>query len=425
MEPEPGSHPPSERLELLYHLSQTFNSSLDLEKVLNKVMDEVIPAVGAERGFVVLRAEENRRLDFRAARGIDQNTIVDPQFQISRGVVESVIENGEAVLTSDAQSDERFSARMSVVNLRLRSILCAPLKIKSSILGAIYVDNSLRVGIFTEDDLDLLCAIAASAAVAIENARLYQVAVEKGRMERELQLAYKVQASLIPPRAPSCPGWDFAARWIPAREVAGDFYDYFLLGEGELGVVIGDVADKGMASALFMANCRSVIRASMLSARSLQNGMRHANRLICADSTEGIFLTLFYARLDLNNGELAYINAGHNPPLLMRDQGSGLNSLKRTGVALGVDENARFEVGQEHIDSGDLLCLYTDGVTEAMDGNNQQFGVERLEKLLSDSQGQKTDSILEELERKLEAFTGSGLPFDDITLLVVKREGMR
>jgi sigma-B regulation protein RsbU (phosphoserine phosphatase) len=94
-------------------------------------------------------------------------------------------------------------------------------------------------------------------------------------------------------------------------------------------------------------------------------------------------------------------------------------------VALGVDENARFEVGQEHIDSGDLLCLYTDGVTEAMDGNNQQFGVERLEKLLSDSQGQKTDSILEELERKLEAFTGSGLPFDDITLLVVKREGMR
>ena len=410
MESIPGSKLPSERLELLYHLTRTFNSSLNLEEVLNRVMDEVISAVGAERGFVVLRVDEGG-LDFRAARGIDQSTIVDPQFQISRGVVEGVIVSGEAVLTSDAQRDERFSARMSVVNLRLRSILCAPLKIKSSILGAIYVDNSLKAGIFSEDDLDLLTAIAASAAVAIENARLYQVAVEKGRMERELQLAYRVQASLLPSDAPAYPGWDFAARWIPAREVAGDFYDYFPLGEGELGLVIGDVADKGMASALFMANCRSIIRASMLAARKPQDGMRDANRLICADATEGNFLTLFYARLDLNTGKMTYVNAGHNPPLLLKVDGSVI-SLRRTGMALGVDEEAGFNSGDACLERGDLLCMYTDGVTEAVDADRREFGEECLENLLAELKLHQSDQILADLERRLESFTGPGLPFD-------------
>jgi adenylate cyclase len=184
------------RFALLYQLSQTFNSSLDLTEVLDRVMDEVIKALKAERGFVALR-DENGKFEFRSARGIDQTTIDHPEFQISRGVIEEVAKNGEGVLISDAQKDDRFGSRRSILDLKLRSILCTPLKLKDSILGVIYVDNRIVAGIFTEENLELINAIAASATTAIENARLYEVAVEKGRIERELQMA-----SRMPPPSP-------------------------------------------------------------------------------------------------------------------------------------------------------------------------------------------------------------------------------
>ena len=172
-----------DRLALLYRLSQTFNSSLDLDEVLNLVMDEVIAVTRAERGFVTL-LEPDGSLVFRVARGMDQKTIDDPQFQISRSVVERVAREGEPILTGDAQRDDRFDMRRSVMVLGLRSIVCVPLKIKDQISGVVYVDNRLQTGIFTDADLELLTAIASSAAIAIENARLYQVAVEKGRLWR-------------------------------------------------------------------------------------------------------------------------------------------------------------------------------------------------------------------------------------------------
>lgn len=417
---ESTSQLPAERLSLLYNLSQTFNSSLDLEEVLNMVMDEVISATNAERGFVVLHTD-NHDLDFRAARGIDQNTLADPEFQISRGVVQDVIQSGEPVLTSDAQSDERFSGRQSVINLRLRSILCAPLKVKENILGAIYVDNRLHVGLFTQADLDLLSAIAASAAIAIENARLYQVAVEKGRMERDLQLAYKVQSSLLPHETPSYGGWEFATRWIPAREVAGDFFDFFPLGDGELGIVIADVADKGIASALFMASCRSVIRGSMLRASSPQDGINSANRLIHADATDGNFLTLFYAQLNPESGEMVYVNAGHNPPLLVRRGADVLQKLTLTGMALGVIEDFNYEQRAINLNPGDMIFLFTDGVSEAVDIDSAEFGEARLEKFVLDNQEQTAEDLAASLETTLEVFTASTQPFDDITIVVIKR----
>jgi GAF domain-containing protein len=169
----------------------------DLDEVLNKVMDEVITATRAERGFVMLY-DAGEQLAFQVARGLDQRTIEDPRFQVSRSIIEKVAREGKPILTSDAQSDNRFSMRESVVILGLRSILCVPLKSKEAVLGIVYVDNRLQACIFTQADLELLTAIAASASAAIENARLYQVAVEKGRMERELQMARRVQTSLLP-----------------------------------------------------------------------------------------------------------------------------------------------------------------------------------------------------------------------------------
>jgi len=413
------SPPSSDRLALLYRLSHTFNASLDLDEVLNRVMDEVIAAMRAERGFVMLRQAEGR-LNFRVARGMDQETIDDPQFQISRSVVERVAREGQPILTSDAQADARFSMRESVMALGLRSILCVPLRIKDQVSGVVYVDNRLKAGIFTQDDLELLTAIASSAAIAIENARLYQVAVEKGRLERELQVAHEVQAGLLPRETPQVPGWEFAARWQPVREVAGDYYDFIPLDKGQLGLVIADVSDKGMPAALFMALTRSIVRASVVRAPSPADGIAHANRLICADATGGMFVTLFYALLDPATGEFTYVNAGHNPPLLYRADQDGLIPLTRTGMVLGVVEEAPFEQHTLRLSPGDLLLLYTDGVTDAIDAHERYFGMERLQRLILDHRHAPTGDVMAALERAIGEFTGSAAPFDDMAMVVTK-----
>jgi len=410
---------PSDRLALLYRLSQTFNSSLDLDEVLNRVMDEVVAATRAERGFVMLR-EPDGQLVFRVARGMDQQAIDEPQFQVSRSVVERVAREGDPILTSDAQSDDRFSMRQSVMSLRLRSILCVPLRVKDQVLGVVYVDNRLQAGIFTPDHLELLTAIASSAAIAIENARLYQVAVEKGRLERELQVARDVQASLLPRETPQLPGWEFVARWRPAREVAGDYYDYIPADGGRLGLVIADVTDKGMPAALFMALTRSIVRASMIGDSAPASGIARANRLICADSTRGMFVTLFYALLDPVSREITYVNAGHNPPLLCRVQGGQLTPLVRTGMALGIQPGVTFEQRTLHLDPGDIIFLYTDGVTDATDTHQRMFGIERLERLILDHCGQPAAQVMAALERAIDDFAGATTPFDDIAMMVIR-----
>jgi sigma-B regulation protein RsbU (phosphoserine phosphatase) len=413
------SQPSSDRLALLCRLSQTFNSSLDLDEVLNRVMDEVVAVTRAERGFVMLR-EADGRLIFRVARGMDQATIDDPQFQISRSVVERVAREGQPIHTSDAQSDDRFSMRHSVQTLGLRSILCVPLTTKDVVTGVVYVDNRLQAGIFTPADLELLTAIASSAAIAIENARLYQVAVEKGRMERELQMAREVQASLLPQETPQFPGWEFAGRWQPAREVAGDYYDFIPLDGGQLGLVIADVSDKGMPAALFMALTRSIVRASVARAPSPAEGIAHANRLICADSSGGMFVTLFYALLDPATGEFTYVNAGHNPPLLYHAQQDQLTELARTGMVLGVLKDAPFEQRILHLSPGGLLVLYTDGVTDATNARMQDFGMDRLRRVILEHHDSPTESLVAGLEEAIGKFTASAAPFDDIAVVVVK-----
>ncbi|HLF28685.1 MAG TPA: GAF domain-containing SpoIIE family protein phosphatase [Anaerolineae bacterium] len=413
------TQPSGERLALLYRVSQTFNSSLDLDEVLNRVIDEVIAATRAERGFVMLR-DESGRLTFRAARGMDQRTIDAPAFQISRTVIERVARESRPLLTHNAQNDEWLRERTSVIALGLRSVLCVPLMLKGESIGVVYVDNRLQTGLFTSGDLELLTAIASSASVAIDNARLYQVAVEKGRLEHELQVAREVQVSLLPRETPRVPGWEFAAHWQPAREVSGDFYDFIESGPDRLGIVIADVSDKGMPAALFMALTRSILRASAAAAESPAQCITQANRLICADATNGMFVTLCYAQLNSAAGELTYVNAGHNPPLRYRAQDDQLIELERTGAILGFDEALPFEQRTFPVAAGDFIFLYTDGVTEALDAQQREFGKERLRQLLWAQRRASAEVIVAALEQAIGSFTGSTAPFDDITFAIAK-----
>lgn len=412
------------RLDLLYRLAQTFNSSLDLDQVLNSVMDEVITTMKAERGFVMLLNDDGE-LEFKIARGIDQRTIDDPQFQVSRSILKRVIIEGKPILTNNAQMDARFNTQQSVRLLGLRSILCVPLILKGKTLGVIYVDNHLQSGIFKPSDRELLLAIASNAAIAIENARLYQLAVEKGRLERELQMARQVQTNLLPKETPQISGWEFAATWQPARQVAGDYYDFIPFEDGRLGVIIADVSDKGMPAALFMAMTRAILRASLTQSPSPSDGIAHANRLLCQDSTNCMFVTLFYAQIDPTSGLFTYVNAGHNPPIYYHHQSHSktgqLARLSRTGMALGVMEDATFQENVIRLSEGECLLLYTDGLTDTFNLAGESFSIQSLELLLTSNPTLSAKQFVSHLMRTIQNFSANPEPFDDLTLIYLKR----
>jgi sigma-B regulation protein RsbU (phosphoserine phosphatase) len=413
------AEPSSARLELLYRISQTINSSLDLDVVMETLMDEVISATRAERGFLMLLSETGR-LEFRTARGMDQRTIEESDFKISRGIVDRVAAEASPLLTSNAQLDQRFEARESVKLYGLRSVLCVPIIQKNQVLGVIYVDNRFQYGIFSQEDLDLLTSIASSAGIAIDNARLYQIAVEKGRMERELQMAREVQHSLIPPHTPKLPGWEFAACWRPAHEVSGDYYDFIPISKDRLGVVVGDVSDKGMPAALFMALSRSVIRSVVGQEEDLSREINKANRLIWRDSAEGTFITLFYAQFRARSGRIRYVNAGHNPPLLYRSETQKFETLARTGMAAGVEGDGVYQQEAINLKAGDYLLMYTDGVTDAQMGETN-FGDDRLKETALSFSHLPAAELVKRLEKVVCDFSGSGDPVDDVTMLIAKK----
>jgi sigma-B regulation protein RsbU (phosphoserine phosphatase) len=287
-------------------------------------------------------------------------------------------------------------------------------------LGVIYVDNRVQTGIFTSDDMDLLTAIAASAATAIENARLYQVAVEQGRLERELQMARELQTSLLPQSTPHLSGWDFAVYWQPAREVSGDFYDFVTRAPG-LNVLIADVSDKGMAAALFMALSRSILRASLSQADIVADGIAQANRLICADSPNSMFVTLFCAQMDADSGVITYVNAGHNLPDLFHAQDEQPQQLARTGMALGIDDSAHFDQHTLDLEADDCLVLYTDGILDALNAHGEEFGKERLRRLCAQHRCESAADIIAAARAELSAFVGGQPLADDCTMVVIKK----
>lgn len=409
----------AERLALLYRVSQAFNSSLDLATVLNTVMDEAIAVTRAERGFLMLR--EGDRLIFRTARGIDRQTIDEPQFQVSRGVIQRVAEEGRPLLTSDAQRDAQLHSRSSVIGLGLRAILCVPLRVKDATIGVVYLDNRIQAGIFTAEDLDLFNSIAASAAIAIENARLHLIELEQARIEREMQLARSMQQSLLPHSMPHAPGWEVGALWWPARTVAGDFYDF----QGDtrrLGVTIGDVCDKGMPAALFMALSRTILRSTLGSSPSLAAAVGRANRLICADATDGMFVTMCHAQIDTLSGQVTYVNAGHLQPIFYHCSADRFEPLYSHNLALGLESEAVFSDQTLHLAEGDILLLVTDGATDITNAAGEAFGADRLREVIFSSRRLPATGMVATLETALHGFVGAAPQFvDDITLVLVKR----
>ncbi|MDZ4670732.1 MAG: GAF domain-containing SpoIIE family protein phosphatase [Phototrophicales bacterium] len=408
-----------EHMQTLYEITGQMISSLNFDVALNNIMDSVMHITKAQRGFLMM-ADEDGELRTLVVKGVDEATLNQEGY--STTIVREVVSTGKVLLTNNAQFDSRFQAGQSIIMRGLRAILCAPMMVKGRLLGVLYVDTSMKSGNFTQPDLDLLSAVAGQAGIALENARLYTVAVEKGRMERELQMASEIQQALLPQTMPNVAGYEIVPFWQAAREMAGDFYDAFKLADDRFGVVIADVSDKGAGAALLMAVSRTMIRANAYAGLSPRETIRRTNDLIVEDVASGMFVTVYHS-LFLQNGQSIHVNAGHNPPLLYSRHKDDITILPIGGRALGWEVDNPVQELSIQMEAGDMMIYYTDGLTEAENPRGEPYGMDRLRQIILANAMQQTAIIMRKIVDDVEYFCEGVPPFDDMTVMIVRYKG--
>ncbi|PYT20749.1 MAG: hypothetical protein DMG57_41195 [Acidobacteria bacterium] len=375
------------------------------------ILDLSIEAVGAQRG-VLMTPESGGQLQVQAARG--------NAFRISTAVRDRVLKTRDSILISDVQLDDAFRLRQSIVEQRVRTFMAVPLQTKERIIGLIYVDSPTLTRVFTKDDLNLLTVMANTAAVRIEHARLAEIEHQERIMKRDLQQAADIQRSFLPAVAPQLPGLDLTGYNAPCRTVGGDYYDFFPYPNGRVAMVLGDVSGKGMPASLLMMSLQARVQVLIEEPEVLGAVMTRLNRLTATNCPANRFITFFMCVLDAGSGDLVYCSAGHNPPLLVRAKGK-LEWLDFGNMPLGIIPATKYEETRERLSPGDVLVIYSDGVTDATNPQDEEFGEQRLAAVVSEHRTETSGCILEAVNAAIAQWAaGTPLP-DDLTLIVARR----
>jgi phosphoserine phosphatase RsbU/P len=404
-------------LQMLLDVAKAINSSLILEDVLQKVLHSVIEITGCERSFLLSKNELKEWVIL--AQVIEQggqNLMGTPQ--ISMSTVNKVFESGIAMISIDVDSDTNIRSQNSIVSLGLRSIMCVPMKIKNGIWGIIYVDSNRRAKNFTKDDLDVLECLADHAAIAIENAHLQKSLLEKQRIEQELEFAAIIQQSFLPSSSPQVRNYSIEARNLSAKIVGGDFFDFLSLDSRRLGIAIGDVSGKGVPAALYMARLISDFHFLAQNEISPAAILQKMNEQLTLRSRRGMFVTMLYLLLDTESGNVTYVNAGHLP-FLIQHQGRIHLLSEGEGIPLGILPGAEYQDSNFTLAPGNRILLFTDGVTEAADTNQERFSLERVIRHMA--QAGDSLSLTQSLFEEVQQFASGAPQHDDITLLCVHR----
>jgi sigma-B regulation protein RsbU (phosphoserine phosphatase) len=343
--------------------------------------------------------------------------VIGKRRKIGVGLVGVCIAEGRIIVVDDTTNDERFVFAPEMPDTKSEVVL--PLKIGERVIGALDLQSD-RPCAFGHDEARYLEVLAQQVAIAVEDARLYEQSIERQQLEQELRFAREIQTSFLPKTPPMVEGWSIAGGWKAARQVGGDFYDFIPLSTGEWGLVIADVADKGVPAALFMVMSRTLMRAVAFSGRTPVEALARVNQLIQSDSASDLFVTMLYAQWNPTTAEVHFSNAGHNPPLYGRPDGA-VCVLRSRGIALGVLEQVNLEAHELHMQPGDVMLLYTDGLPDALNASGDEFGAERLQQALIDARHLNAQGIVDALMRAVSDFAGDEPAFDDQTLVVLKR----
>ncbi|MGA2723109.1 MAG: SpoIIE family protein phosphatase [Bryobacteraceae bacterium] len=407
---ERGGPKASAPMQALIRAGQELAENRPLADLFPVILDLAIQAVNAQRGVLLIL--EGGTLVPRAHKG--------EGFRISTAVRDRVLNEKSSILVRDAQLDDAFKGRMSIVEHKVHTMMAVPLQTKQRIIGLIYLDSPFVLREFTTDDLSLLTVMANVAAIRIENARLAEVEEAERIMQRDLTQAGEIQRHVLPDEAPRVPGADLAGFNAACRTVGGDYYDFFPYAGSRVGLALGDVSGKGMPASLMMMALHARVQVLAEDPGDLASLMTRLNKATCAKCPANRFITFFFSVLDTETGELAFANAGHNPPIVVRAAGE-LQMLEGGGPVLGILPAAPYTEQCAHLDRGDLLVLYSDGVTDANNANFDEFGEDRFIEVLKRHRHQPAADIVAAVTNALAEFAAGAPQGDDITLVVAKR----
>jgi sigma-B regulation protein RsbU (phosphoserine phosphatase) len=405
------------KLSFLIEATKALNSTLDLSELLGRILDVAKNQVEAERGTLFLLDENTNEIWSLIAHGLEKQEI---RLPLGKGIAGHVAQTGEIVLIPDAYADPRFNPDVDKrTGYRTRSILCLPIRNKAGKIIATLQLLNKKQGVFTQEDADALLTLSGHMALALENAQLHQELLEKERMEKELALARGIQRSLLPDTAPLVEGFDIAVLNEPCYAVGGDYYDFLTLGPHTLLVVIADVEGKGVSSALVMSNLQATLRALVLHLHSLDEIAESLNRMILNDTRSQKYLSIFMGLIDVRRKGLHYINCGHVPPVIIRPSQAPI-PLTDGGMVIGLFENARYERGHTRLQGGDVLILCTDGITESMDPQHEEYGADRLIHCVQGVADHKAGEIVSFVSTDVARFSRHGTHLDDKVMIVIK-----
>ncbi len=413
----------SSRTELLGLISKVgvaLLSSSGLSDTLNQVASLVFETLPAERCMIMLRDEkESGGMKILVARVRGKEEQIE-EVRISRTVMDEVLKNGKSVLTSDAQHDPRYASQTMAL-LGIRSVLAVPLSVQDTeVFGIVYADSPTYEATFTEEHLNILTTLASVASIRIENARLLEERFQRERMEHELELATEIQQSFQPSSPPIIEGYEFQGISFSCYEIGGDYYDFISRHDGKMMIALGDVSGKGTAAALLMSSVHAAIHAQVAAKNTLLNTVTSVNQYLADNTPTNRFVTLFIAELDPATGKIAYINAGHNPPLIGRSDGT-VEQLGSGGFPLGIIPTAEYELGETYLKSDEALVIYSDGVSEASNLEGEEFGMERLTEVIHKNLHKSASGLRDKIESELSTFIQTAPAGDDITMVIVKK----
>ena len=412
---------PEAKLKALLEITSSLGKALSLEEVLPNVLSSLFKIfMQADRGFLGLKNDQGVLVPrwTKARRADAEDTI-----RVSRTIVNQVMDSQEAILSADAATDERFNMSQSIADFRIRSMMCAPLiDSDGKSMGVIQVDTLDQSKRFQQDDLDVLASVAAQAGIAIDNAQMHEKALLQQALERDLQLANDVQTGFLPSNPPELSEYEFYQYYHPANHVGGDYYDYIQLPDERIAVIVADVVGHGVAAALMMAKLSAETRFALASQPNLAAAINQLNDSLSAIATDR-FVTLIAVLLDPNTHTATMVNAGHMSPMHRHADGSVDEPIEEEAdLPLGVMEGVEYEQIEVTLQAGDTLTMYTDGINEAMNSSDDEYGMDAIRKL-----AQEKDSSAQELGETIIAdvrqFIGNGAQFDDMCLVCLRRKG--
>lgn len=404
---------------IISEVSKALVIYMPLNELLDHIMDLISENLPMDRGVLLLKEGHPVQLIPKVVR-INNKNFINQRIELSQSIIDMAMDKHSAVLTSDAMADPRFKAKESVIKLNIHSAMCVPLWNNKEIIGIIYADRISLLDQFSDDDLKMLTLLSNLAAVKIENAKLAEHAIEKEKMEKELELANQIQKDFLPKESPESEIFEIEGTNVPCYQVGGDYYDFITIDPNRLGITISDVSGKGVSASLLMATLRAALHSEVHPQYNIEEMAVKLNNFVHRSSAMNRFITFFYCELNKETGELNYINAGHNPPFIIDKKGN-IQHLESCGMCLGMFPSSTYEAKKVTLGLKDTVILFTDGITESRNTKNEEFNEEKLIKLCQKHSKLSAKKLLGKIHEEFTTFTSGTEPMDDMTLVIIKR----